>query len=51
MFGLADEYSGPNYPRRSPVETGTIIDNTSDNVPARMMEQPAKNIDPDVVAI
>ena len=51
MLGLVDEYSDSNCPRRSPVNTGTIMDNNSNVVPARMMTRFANNIGSNVVAI
>lgn len=52
MIGLVDEYpEDPPCPGRSPVNTGTIMDNNSNNVPARMMTRFANNIGSQVVAI
>lgn len=51
MLGLVDEYSDTNCPNRSPVNTGTVMDNNSANVPARMMRRFADNIDSIVVGI
>ncbi len=51
MLGLADEYSDSNCPGRSPVNTGTIMDNNSNVVPARMMTRFATNLGSNVVAI
>lgn len=44
MHGLVDEYTDINCPGRSPVNTGTVMDNNSNNVPARMMIRFANNI-------
>ncbi len=44
MHGLVDEYTDINCPSRSPVNTGTVMDNNSNNVPARMMIRFANNI-------
>jgi len=50
MLGNPDEYStDPNCPTRSPVNTGTIMDNNSTNIPARMMTRFANNIGSTVV--
>ena len=51
MFGLLDEYVDDTCPNRSPVGTGTIMDNNSTNVPARMMQRFANNIGSNVVTI
>lgn len=52
MLGLVDEYSEPSVcPNRNPVNTGTIMDNNSNNVPARMMNRFAANIGSNVVQI
>jgi hypothetical protein len=51
MLGLVDEYPDANCPDRSPVNTGTVMDNNSNNVPARMMTRFANNIGSSVVAI
>jgi hypothetical protein len=52
MLGLVDEYSeDPPCPDRDPVDTGTVMDNNSNDVPAYMMTKFAENIDSDVVAI
>jgi hypothetical protein len=50
MLGLVDEYSEPAVcPNRNPVNTGTIMDNNSNNIPARMMTRFADNIGSNVV--
>lgn len=51
MLGLVDEYADSNCPGRSPVNTGTIMDNNSNVVPARMMTRFANNIGSNVVTI
>jgi bacillopeptidase F (M6 metalloprotease family) len=51
MHGLVDEYTDTRCPGRSPVNTGTVMDNNSNNVPVRMMTHFANNIDSNVVAI
>lgn len=52
MFGLVDEYpENPPCPNRNPVSTGTIMDNNSNTVPARMMTGLANNIGSNVVSI
>ncbi|MDJ0799838.1 MAG: hypothetical protein QNJ51_24040 [Calothrix sp. MO_167.B12] len=51
MLGHPDEYTDSNCPSRSPVNTGTIMDNNSNNVPARLMNRFANNIGSNVVAI
>ncbi len=51
MFGLVDEYADSTCPGRNPVNTGTVMDNNSNVVPARMMERFGNNVGSDVVAI
>jgi len=51
MHGLVDEYVDGRCPGRSPVSTGTVMDNNSNNVPARMMTRFANNIGSNVVTI
>jgi hypothetical protein len=51
MLGNPDEYSDPNCPNRSPVNTGTIMDNNSTNIPSRLMQILADTIDSNVVAL
>jgi hypothetical protein len=52
MHGLVDEYEeDPPCPDRDPVNTGTVMDNNSNNVPSRMMTRFANNIGSNVVAI
>jgi hypothetical protein len=51
MFGHPDEYTDTNCPTRSPVNTGTVMDNNSANVPARLMTRFANNVGSNVVAI
>ena len=52
MLGLVDEYPEPSRcPNRSPVNTGTVMDNNSNNVPSRMMNRFANNIGSSVVSI
>ena len=50
MLGHEDEYQASNCPNRSPVNTGTVMDNNSNNVPARLMSGFASNIGTNVVA-
>jgi hypothetical protein len=51
LVGLADEYSDPACSMRNPVNSGTIMDNNSNNIPARMMNRFAGNIGSNVVSI
>jgi hypothetical protein len=51
MLGHVDEYSDSECDDRSPVNTGTVMDNDSNNVPARLMTRFAINIGSSVVAI
>lgn len=49
MLGNPDEYTDPNCPNRSPVNTGTVMDSNSNNVPSRLMQVFADNIGSNVV--
>lgn len=51
MLGLVDEYPDSTCPNRSPVNTGTVMDNNSNNVPNRLMTRFANNLGSSVVAI
>ena len=52
MLGHVDEYpENPPCPDRDPVNTGTVMDNNSNNVPSRLMNRFANNIGSNVVAI
>ena len=51
MLGNADEYSDTRCPDRDPVNTGTVMDNNSTNVPARLMTRFADNLGSTVVGI
>ena len=52
MFGLVDEYAEDDVcPNRNPKNTGTIMDNNTPTVPARMMNRFATNVGSNVVAI
>lgn len=44
MLGHEDEYEDANVPDRDPVNTGTIMDNNSQNFPRRLFTQFARNI-------
>jgi len=51
MLGLVDEYADSTCPNRSPVNTGTVMDNNSTNVPSRLMTRFANNLGCSVVAL
>jgi hypothetical protein len=51
LVGQSDEYSDTACPMRTPVNSGTVMDNNSNNVPARMMARFAGNIGSNVVSI
>jgi hypothetical protein len=51
MHGLVDEYQSATCPARSPINTGTVMDNNSNVVPLRMMTRFAYNIGSTVVSI
>ncbi len=50
MLGHPDEYNDPACPSRSPVNTGTVMDNNSNNVPSLLMTRFANNIGSNVVS-
>jgi hypothetical protein len=49
MLGNPDEYQRMNCPDRDPVNTGTIMDNNSNNVPSRLMQRLADNVGSNIV--
>jgi hypothetical protein len=49
MLGNPDEYTDASCPGRNPVNTGTVMHNNSNNVPARLMTRFANNIGSNVV--
>ena len=51
MIGLVDEYADGNCPGRTPVNTGTIMDNNTNTIPARLLQRMADNIGSNVVAL
>jgi hypothetical protein len=51
FLGHSDEYVDSNCPSRNPVNTGTVMDNNSNNIPARLMQRFADNLGSNVVAI
>jgi hypothetical protein len=51
MLGHPDEYTDSNCPSRDPVNTGTVMDNKSNNIPQRLMQRFADNLGSNVVAI
>lgn len=51
MLGHPDEYPSATCPGRSPVSTGTVMDNNSTTVPRRLMTPIANLVDSNVVAI
>ena len=51
LLGNPDEYTDTSCPTRDPVNTGTIMDNNSANIPERMMTRFADNIGSTVVNI
>lgn len=50
MLGNVDEYADGNCPSRNPVNTGTVMDNNSAVVPARLVQRFADNIGSNLVA-
>lgn len=51
MLGHEDEYTDNRCPARNPVNTGTVMDNNSANVPSRLMQPFADNIGSNVVSL
>jgi hypothetical protein len=51
MLGNVDEYTDSRCPNRSPVNTGTVMDDNSNNVPRRLMGRFATNVGSSVVRI
>ena len=51
MIGNPDEYTDANCPNRSPVNTGTITDDNSNNIPARLLQGLADNINSSVAGL
>lgn len=50
-IGNPDEYTDSNCPSRNPVNTGTIMDNNSNNIPNRLMQRFADNLGSNVVTL
>ncbi len=50
MIGNPDEYSAANCPNRSPVNTGTIMDNNSNVIPARLLTAFASRVGSNISA-
>jgi hypothetical protein len=51
LLGNPDEYSSGVCPTRNPVNTGTVMDNNSNVVPARLLPRVANNIGSNIVPI
>jgi hypothetical protein len=51
MLGHPDEYSTATCPNRDPVNTGTVMDNNSTNVPDRLLKRFVDNLGSAVVDI
>ncbi|KOP24656.1 hypothetical protein AMR41_19965 [Hapalosiphon sp. MRB220] len=51
MLGNPDEYGDPNCPSRNPVNTGTVMDDNSPNIPARLLTRFANNVGSNVVSL
>ena len=51
MLGNPDEYNSATCPNRSPVNTGTIMDNNSNNIPSRLLQGLANNLGSNVVGL
>lgn len=51
MIGNADEYSIATCPARSPVNTGVIMDNNTNNIPSRLLQGIVNNIGSNVVSL
>jgi hypothetical protein len=50
MIGNSDEYPDVKCPDRSPVNTGTVMDNNSANIPARLVTRFGNNIGSSIVS-
>ena len=51
MIGNPDEYSSGQCPNRSPVNTGTIMDNNSNNIPLRLLQRMADFLGSNIVSV
>lgn len=51
MIGNPDEYTDSNCDDRNPVNTGTIMDNNSNNIPARLVRRFADNLSSNIVGL
>ena len=51
MIGNADEYTTATCPSRSPVNTGVIMDNNSNNIPSRLLQGIVSNIGSNEVSL
>jgi hypothetical protein len=51
FLGNSDEYTDTSCPSRNPVNSGTIMDNNSNNIPARLIQRFADNLGSNVVTI
>jgi hypothetical protein len=51
MLGNSDEYADTSCPSRNPVNSGTIMDNNSNNIPARLMQRFADNLGSNIVTV
>jgi hypothetical protein len=49
LHGNVDEYADDACPSRNPVGTGTVMDDNSDNVPARLMQRLADNVGSEII--
>ncbi|MGH8070805.1 MAG: hypothetical protein ACRERE_37335 [Candidatus Entotheonellia bacterium] len=49
MHGNPDEYTDAACPGRNPVNTGTVMDNNSNNLPQRLMQRLVDNVGSNVV--
>jgi hypothetical protein len=51
FLGNSDEYTDTSCPSRNPVNSGTIMDNNSNNIPARLMQRFADNLGSNIVTV
>ncbi len=49
MIGNPDEYTFASCPNRSPVNTGTIMDNNTNNIPSRLLQSLAGNLGSNII--
>ena len=51
MLGNPDEYTSGTCPDRSPVNTGTVMDDNSNNIPLRLLQRLSDDLNSNIVAV